>query len=150
MIDSVPFHGDKEQRHQSLTSQDPALVPFHQSTNQIRHSGFHTLPSQQSGRAHPQPPSNYYFGCHPSHTVQTNTELACGVEQSPHLFLGMQPSAAACIAPQYLESSGGLSNEELDKSEDLIYESIYDSRWRLLNQVGVKYFIVIILTEILF
>ena len=30
------------------------------------------------------------------------------------------------------------ANGELDKSEEQIYESIYDTRWRLMNQVGQK------------
>ena len=30
------------------------------------------------------------------------------------------------------------ANGELDKSEEQIYESIYDTRWRLMNQVGLK------------
>lgn len=137
VIDSVQFHDERE-HHLSLTAHGPSLSPFH-PTNQIGPSGFHTLPSQQSFRAHQPPPSNYYFGCHPSQNVQKNTGLACGVEQSPHFLLGMRPSTTACIAPQYFELSGSISNEELDKSEDLIYESIYDSRWRLLNQVGVNY-----------
>ena len=110
--------------------QQPSL---HQSFNQIRPSAFHTLPTtQQTVRSHPQP-SNYYFGCHP----QKNA----GVVQTPQYLLGMPASAATCVIPQCSEIAVGMSNEELDKSDDLIYESIYDSRWRLMNRVSRKFIV---------
>lgn len=117
----------KPHNHLSLTSLGPALSGYSPATNSIAPSSFHTLPSVQQGQ--PTIPSNYYFGCHPSRGSQSNVADVGGDQSSlPYL-----QSSRGCI--QYIEP-GRTSNEELDKSEDLIYESIYDSRWRMLNQVS--------------
>lgn len=42
-------------------------------------------------------------------------------------------------ANNFLPQSPGTVGE-LDRNEELIYESIYDSRWKLMNQVGIKLF----------
>ena len=117
----------KPQNHLSLTSLGPALSSYSPSPNSIAPSSFHTLPSAQQG--HPTTPSNYYFGCHPSHRTQSNMMDVCGDRTS----LPYPQSSQGCM--QYIEPRRS-SIEELDKSEDLIYESIYDSRWRMLNQVS--------------
>ena len=49
--------------------------------------------------------------------------------------------AAAQLGPQPVlyyvpQAAVTANNGELDKSDDQIYESIYDTRWRLMNQVG--------------
>ena len=50
-------------------------------------------------------------------------------------------AAAAQLGPQPVlyyvpQAAVTPNNGELDKSDDQIYESIYDTRWRLMNQVG--------------
>ena len=136
--DSSNVPVEKKPNYLSLTSLEPTIPSHQQRSNSTTPSAFHTLPTPQHVRGSPAPPHNYYFGCHPSQN-STGEVNADGSSRSLH------PSKLACYAQQCLDQ-GGMNNEELDKSEDLIYESIYDSRWRLLNQVNkirkkVKYFI---------
>ena len=120
----------KPQNHLSLTSLGPALSTYSSGPNSIAPSSFHTLPSSQAAVGHPITPTNYYFGCHPSHGPSSNVSDRSSL---PYL----QSNSGCCPPQQYLDPRR-MSNEELDKSEDLIYESIYDSRWRLLNQVRIE------------
>ena len=126
--DSSNLPAEKKTNYMSLTSLEPTMPSYSQTSNSITPSAFHTLPSAQHGRGNPSSPHNYYFGYPPS---QNSLEEMCpdGSSRSFH------PSNSAGYAQQCFDQ-GGMSNEELDKSEDLIYESIYDSRWRLLNQVN--------------
>ena len=126
--DSSNLPVEKKPNYLSLTSLEPSIPSYSQTSNSTTPSVFHTLPSPQHVRGNPAPPHNYYFGCHPSQNSMEQV-YADGSSRSLH------PSNSACYALQCLDQ-GGMSNEELDKSEDLIYESIYDSRWRLLNQVN--------------
>ena len=121
----------KPQNHLSLSSLGPALSNYSPGLSSLAPSSFHNLPGSQHAAGHPTTPTNYYFGCHPSHVPQSNySEI--GGDRSSLPYLQSNPG---CYTPQQYIDSRRMSNEELDKSEDLIYESIYDSRWRLLNQV---------------
>ena len=129
----------KPQNHLSLTSLGPALTSYSPGPNSIAPSSFHTLPSSQNAGLQPTTPTNYYFGCHPSQGPQMSN--LHGDRSSLPYF----QSNPGCFTPQQYVDPRRMSNEELDKSEDLIYESIYDSRWRLLNQVELIFIFIFIL-----
>ena len=141
---SVDLQHDKKPTHLSLMSLGPTVSNYPQPFSLRDSGGFHTLPSQpQYSRptttTTTATPGNYYFGCHPSQTIQNSMGEECGDIQSRHFLTGnLPPSNSTSHFSQYFEH-GRPSNEELDKSEDLIYESIYDTRWRLLNQVRNTY-----------
>ena len=58
-------------------------------------------------------------------------------------FLYYMPSSHPPPPPSGHLGGGGTTattnNGELDKSDEQIYESIYDTRWRLMNQVGKSF-----------
>ena len=73
----------------------------------------------------------------PNETTTTTTTIGNRrrTSQARHL------PAAAQLGPQPVlyyvpQAAVTANNGELDKSDDQIYESIYDTRWRLMNQVG--------------
>ena len=135
---SLDLRTQKQHEPPPLTSLSPTPSRHPSTAHSLGPGAFHTLPNQPQHDRRQQhvspPPTNYYFGCHPSHRPQNIVGMDCNLSSTQHFSHGPQSINAPYLSPQHREPAS-VCNEELDKGEDLIYESIYDSRWRLLNQV---------------